>query len=84
MANVAKDQIDAFCMNLERLEKDKKEISDEISDNIAAFASSHDLEKKAVSKFYKEWKEVNKDRDGYCQVDLESDQLFQIAFPDLV
>ncbi len=84
MANVTKDQIDAFCQNLERLEKDKKEISDEISDNIAAFASSHDVEKKAVSKFYKEWKEVNKDRDSYVQVDLESDNLFQVAFPDLV
>jgi uncharacterized protein (UPF0335 family) len=81
---VSKEQLDALYTNLESLEKDKKEISDEISANIAAFASSNDLDKKAVAKSFKEWKEVNKDRDAYIELDLESDNLFQIAFPDLV
>lgn len=82
--NISKEQIEAFCQNLESLEKDKKAIADEMSDCVASFASSYDVDKKAVTKFYKEWKDANKDRDAYIQIDLESDSLFQVAFPELV
>lgn len=84
MANVTKEELDAICGNLSRLDRDKKDIAEEMKDAVAAFASSHDLDKKAVTKFYKEWVEVNKDRDAYVQLDLESDNLFQVAFPELV
>lgn len=76
----------AFCERLEALETDKANIQDEINDSIEALASALDLDKKigkkAISKFYKEYKEAQKDKSAYSIIDLESDRLLCIAIPE--
>lgn len=80
---INKKDLDAFCENLEDLESQKKALADEIKDCIEAFAINQEITKKSVAKFFKEWKEANKDKDDYVLVDYESDQLILIAFPEL-
>jgi len=80
---VSKQELDQFCKSLEGLEDEKKALAEEIKNRIEAFASTQSITKKAVAKFYKEWKEANKDKDDYVLVDFEADQLILIAFPEL-
>lgn len=75
-----------FCERLESLEGDKKAIADEINDSIETMAENLELDKKvgkkAIKKFYKEWKEAKKDKAEYTEVDYVSDQLLCKAIPE--
>lgn len=80
--DISKNDLDQFCSGIIAIEEEKKELSTEIKDRIAAFAEAHELDKKSVKKFIKEYKEAQKDKEEYTLVDLESDQLLCIAFPE--
>lgn len=81
--SVTKEMLDAVCQNLETIEEAKKDAAAEFKDTVEAFASSHDMDVKSVKKFFKEWKEYQKNREEYIQVDYESDNLLQIACPEI-
>lgn len=80
---VDRKEIVAVFENLERLEGDKKEIADEMKATIEAFAASHDVNKKAVTKAFKEWKAWKKDQAEYSEVDYESSELLVRAVPEM-
>lgn len=79
---ISKAELDAFYENLQDLEEQKKAIGTEMKDAIEAFAVNNEISKKSVSKSYKDWKDANKDKAEYTQVDFEADQLILIAFPE--
>jgi len=79
---ISKNELDAFYENLQDLEEQKKALATEMKDAVEAFAVNQEISKKSVTKSYKEWKEANKDKAEYTQVDFESDQLILIAFPE--
>lgn len=79
---VSKEELDNFCNALDNLEEAKKGIADDIKSAIETFAEATDYDKKAVKKFYKEWKEYQKNKDDYTQVDYEVDNLFVTACPE--
>lgn len=80
--DIKKTELDTFFSRLESLEADKKAIADEMKESIESFAKNHELTKKSVSKAFKAFKEAKKDKDEFTLVDLESDQLLCIAFPE--
>jgi uncharacterized protein (UPF0335 family) len=80
--DIKKSDLDAFCDGILSLENEKKELATEIKDRIEAFAKNHELDKKSVKKFIKEYKDAQKDKDEYTLVDYEADSLLQIAFPE--
>lgn len=80
--NINKSELDDFFARLEALELDKKNIAEEMKETVAAFANSLDLNKKSVNKAYKDWKQAKKDREEFCLIDLEADQLLVTVFPE--
>ena len=74
--------MDSFFERLESLEADKKAISEEIKEAVAAFANNYELTKKSVNKAFKEFKDAKRDKDEYVLVDYEADALLQVAFPE--
>ena len=82
--SVTKIEIDALYEKLDVIETTKKELAEDFKDAIASFSENHGMEKKSVSKSYKEYKEYVKSRDEYILTDLESDALLVVACPDLV
>lgn len=80
--SVTTESILAFFDALETLEADKKAITNEIKDNIEAFAGNHEINKKSVKKAYKEWQEWKKDNSEFTEIDLEADALLVAAVPE--
>jgi len=60
-----------FATRIIQLEKDKKEISDEIKDSIAAFAENNGLETDSVKDSLSAYKKYLKDSEKFCLVDSE-------------
>ena len=81
--NISKQELEIFCRNIEDLEEKKKELADEIKESFKTFATNLEVTPKSVIKFYKEWKEAKKDKEGYVLTDFESDALLLIAMPEL-
>lgn len=81
--NVTREELEAVFDNITGLEKDAKEIKDEIKDTIAAFTASHGIDKLAFAKFMKEFAEYRKDQNKYTDTDLGCDQLMITVCPEL-
>jgi uncharacterized protein (UPF0335 family) len=80
--SIEKLVIEALFESIEAREVEKKEIADDIKASIEAFASNNELNKKSVSKAYKEWKECRKDKESFIATDWESDRIFTTLFPE--
>lgn len=81
--SISKADLDTFFERLEALEADKKAIADEMKESVASFAANYELNKKSVNKAFKDWKQAKADRDQFCLIDLEADQLLITVFPEL-
>jgi uncharacterized protein (UPF0335 family) len=81
---ITKEGLEDFCTRLEGLEDDKRKISEEIKVSIETLADNLEVNKKAIRKFYKEWKEAKKDKEEYTAVDFEADRLLCVTFPEFM
>lgn len=79
---MTKIELDSFCEELDRLETVKKEAADDMKVLIENVAANNELDKKSLKKFYKEWKEYQKNKEEFVLVDYEADNLLQIACPE--
>lgn len=61
-----------------QLEKDAKEIKDEATESIEAFAASNGLTPKGVMRAIKDRKEFLKDKAGFLLVSGDSDKAFDL------
>lgn len=79
---IDKSELIRFFGEIERLEGDAKEITEEIKNSFSAFALNNEINPKALKKAYRNFKEHQKNAQEFIEVDTEADALTQKVIPE--
>lgn len=76
------DLLIAFFNNIDTLEERKKAYAKDAKESFDAFAKNNGVSAKSLKRAYKDYKDYQKDKNAFVEVDTEASALLEAVVPE--